>query len=56
MAPFNWVLLTVKIDVPDGIPVPVIVTPLTSPVKLLSPERTGEPLVNVPVKLTVLRL
>jgi hypothetical protein len=44
-------LLTDRIVVPDGMPVPVTACPAASPVVLLRPVTVGNPLVSVPVKL-----
>ena len=45
-------LLTVRMVVPDGMSVPVILWPATSPVVLLIPVTDADPLVSVPVKTT----
>ena len=44
-------LLTDRIIVPDGMPVPLMFCPATSPVVLLMPVTDADPLVSVPVKL-----
>jgi len=44
-------LLIVWIVVPDGMPVPVTVSPTTSPVVLLMPVTEFDPLVSVPMKV-----
>jgi len=44
-------LLTVRIVVPDGTPVPVTDAPATSPVVLLMPVTDADPFVSVPVKV-----
>ena len=49
-------VLTALIVVPDGTPVPVTLTPTTSPLRLLRFVTTGDPLVRVPVKVTEPRL
>ena len=45
-------LLTDRIVVPDGMPVPVTTCPATSPIVLLMPVTDADPLVSVPVKMT----
>ena len=51
--PVKAVELTVRIVVPDGMPVPVTACPATSPNELLMPVTVADPLVSVPMNANV---